>query len=113
MLEAVVGEKGRFEVCCDLSMPLLYFHFFIVIPLIWYRILLMSATADANRFATYFERIHGVGTVPCLFVPGRTFPVRTMFLEDAIEETAFVAEGDSRKNMRGESCHHLTILAAG
>ncbi|KAJ3021902.1 ATP-dependent RNA helicase dhx29 [Thoreauomyces humboldtii] len=57
------------------------------------KVILMSATADANRFAAYFERISGVGNVPCLTVPGRTFPVVTHFLEDAIEATGFVVEG--------------------
>ncbi|TPX54512.1 hypothetical protein PhCBS80983_g05892 [Powellomyces hirtus] len=61
-------------------------------------IILMSATADADRFATYFERIPGVGNVPCLHVPGRTFPVVTHFLEDAIEATGFVVEGGDRDN---------------
>ncbi|KAL3473615.1 P-loop containing nucleoside triphosphate hydrolase protein [Aspergillus californicus] len=43
------------------------------------KLILMSATLDANRFATY------LGGVPVLNIPGRTFPVETKFLEDAIE----------------------------
>ena len=45
------------------------------------RVILMSATIDANRFSTYLN-----GS-PVLMVPGRLFPVQTMFLEDAIEAT--------------------------
>ncbi|KAJ3167494.1 ATP-dependent RNA helicase dhx29 [Geranomyces variabilis] len=62
-------------------------------------VVLMSATADADRFASYFERIAGIAKVPCLRVPGRTFPVTTHFLEDAVEATRFVVE-DRRTNVR-------------
>ncbi|KAJ3154408.1 ATP-dependent RNA helicase dhx29 [Geranomyces variabilis] len=62
-------------------------------------VVLMSATADADRFASYFERITGIGNVPCLHVPGRTFPVTTHFLEDALEATRFVVE-DRRTTVR-------------
>ncbi len=48
----------------------------------------MSATVDAQRFATYF---HGA---PILNVPGRTFPVDTLFLEDAIELTGHTVDDD-------------------
>lgn len=41
----------------------------------------MSATVDAEKIANYF------GGCPILRVPGRTFPVETRFLEDAIELT--------------------------
>ncbi|KAJ3159732.1 ATP-dependent RNA helicase dhx29 [Geranomyces michiganensis] len=63
------------------------------------KIILMSATADADRFASYFERTRGVGKVPTIHVPGRTFPVTTYHLEDAIEATNFVLE-ERRVNMR-------------
>lgn len=41
----------------------------------------MSATVDAEKISTYF------GGCPILYVPGRTFPVDTRFLEDAVEFT--------------------------
>jgi ATP-dependent RNA helicase DHX29 len=41
----------------------------------------MSATLDAEKIAAFF------GGCPMLHVPGRTFPVDTRFLEDAIELT--------------------------
>lgn len=45
------------------------------------RIILMSATVDAQKFSSYF------GGAPILDLPGRTFPVEVGFLEDAIEAT--------------------------
>ena len=45
------------------------------------KVVLMSATIDANRFSAYLNGC------PILMVPGRLFPVKTMFLEDAIEAT--------------------------
>lgn len=47
------------------------------------KVVLMSATVDAVKFSSYF------GGAPVLTVPGRTFPVETKFLEDALEETNF------------------------
>ncbi|KAI9801044.1 MAG: hypothetical protein M1825_003579 [Sarcosagium campestre] len=45
------------------------------------KIILMSATVNAQRFSAY------LGGAPILTVPGRTFPVETRYLEDAIELT--------------------------
>ncbi|KAL8640168.1 MAG: hypothetical protein Q9228_002882 [Teloschistes exilis] len=47
------------------------------------KVVLMSATVDAVKFSSYFDG------APVLTVPGRTFPVETKFLEDALEETSF------------------------
>jgi len=47
------------------------------------KVILMSATVDAQRFSDYLDQ------APVLNVPGRTFPVETRYLEDAIEETHF------------------------
>ncbi|KAL4880475.1 P-loop containing nucleoside triphosphate hydrolase protein [Aspergillus karnatakaensis] len=47
------------------------------------KLILMSATLEANRFSTY------LGGVPVLNIPGRTFPVETKFLEDAVELTRY------------------------
>jgi ATP-dependent RNA helicase DHX29 len=46
----------------------------------------MSATVDAQRFSTY------LGGAPILTVPGRTFPVETKYLEDAIELTEYTRD---------------------
>jgi len=45
------------------------------------KVILMSATMDADRFSTYF------GGAPIFKVPGRTFPVQTLYLEDAFKIT--------------------------
>ena len=49
------------------------------------KVILMSATVDANRFSSYLNG------APVLTVPGRTFPVKTQYLEDAIELTHYTA----------------------
>ncbi|TFY83774.1 hypothetical protein EWM64_g246 [Hericium alpestre] len=45
------------------------------------KVILMSATVDAEKISNYF------GGCPILLVPGRTFPVDTRYLEDAVELT--------------------------
>ena len=50
----------------------------------------MSATVDAERFSKY------LGQAPVMTVPGRTFPVETKFLEDAVEATKFRDSGASQ-----------------
>lgn len=45
------------------------------------KLVLMSATVDAQKFSNYF------GGAPVLNIPGRTFPVEVRYLEDAIEDT--------------------------
>lgn len=47
------------------------------------KVVLMSATVDADRFSAY------LGGAPVLNVPGRTFPVQVQYLEDAIELTGY------------------------
>lgn len=54
-----------------------------------FRVVLMSATVDADLFAGYFATQGDVPSV--LQIPGRTFPVRDLYLEDAI--AAMVARG--------------------
>ncbi|KOO28736.1 ATP-dependent RNA helicase dhx57, partial [Chrysochromulina tobinii] len=49
------------------------------------RLVLMSATLDADLFASYFD-VRG-RRPPTVRVPGRTFPVTQLFLEDALELT--------------------------
>ncbi|XP_017781544.1 PREDICTED: putative ATP-dependent RNA helicase DHX57 [Nicrophorus vespilloides] len=62
------------------------------------KIILMSATLNASIFSDYF------GDVPVLEIPGRTFPVEQLFLEDIIETTGYVLDdvltyGKKVKNM--------------
>ncbi|KAI9205267.1 uncharacterized protein BJ171DRAFT_441477 [Polychytrium aggregatum] len=58
------------------------------------RLILMSATADSAKFQRYFES-NGLIKCPGINVAGRTFPVETFYLEDAIEQTNFVIDPDS------------------
>lgn len=53
------------------------------------KVILMSATVDAQKFSRY---LHGA---PIIEVPGRTFPVQAQFLEDAIELTGHTNEDAS------------------
>jgi ATP-dependent RNA helicase DHX29 len=54
------------------------------------KLILMSATVDAQRFSNY------LGGVPVLNIPGRTFPVEMKYLEDAVEMTNYrLSEEDS------------------
>jgi len=43
------------------------------------KVVLMSATVEASLFSNYFG---GAAVCPCLHIPGRTFPVEHLFLED-------------------------------
>lgn len=47
------------------------------------KVVLMSATVNAEKFSAYLDG------APVLNVPGRTFPVKTMYLEDVIEATNY------------------------
>ncbi|XP_050100342.1 putative ATP-dependent RNA helicase DHX57 [Anopheles aquasalis] len=63
------------------------------------KVILMSATLNSNLFASYF------GDIPVLDIPGRTFPVEQLFLEDILERSGFVLEPDSmycRKLRKGD-----------
>lgn len=54
------------------------------------KVILMSATLNANLFSNYF------GKVPVIEIPGRTFPVTQYFLEDVIEEIQYALEENSQ-----------------
>ena len=68
------------------------------------RVVLMSATADADFFAAYFARPDAAsaaaGVVPTavrkVFIRGFTHPVREYFLEDVLEMTGFLVGKASR-----------------
>lgn len=53
------------------------------------KIILMSATVEADRFSRYF------GNCPVVSVPGRTYPVHVQYLEDVVEDIGYVLEEDS------------------
>jgi len=53
------------------------------------RVILMSATVNADLFSNYF------GGVPVLDIPGRTFPVEAVFLEDVLALTRYTLEENS------------------
>ncbi|KFM23075.1 Putative ATP-dependent RNA helicase DHX57 [Auxenochlorella protothecoides] len=52
------------------------------------KVVLMSATADADLFAAYFEEALGQPTARVV-IPGFTHPVTEYYLEDALEQTRF------------------------
>ncbi|KAG5890166.1 hypothetical protein JTB14_005186 [Gonioctena quinquepunctata] len=53
------------------------------------KVILMSATMNAALFSDYF------GDIPIINIPGRTFPVEQLFLEDILETTGYVLEEGS------------------
>ena len=55
------------------------------------RVILMSATVNAEQFSRYLDG------APILTVPGRTYPVKTLFLEDAIETTGYRKQDEPNK----------------
>ncbi|EGX96110.1 ATP-dependent RNA helicase A [Cordyceps militaris CM01] len=57
------------------------------------KVVLMSATVDADRFSAY------LGGAPILNVPGRTFPVEVRYLEDAIELTSYTPPNSAGDKM--------------
>ncbi|KAF2012272.1 ATP-dependent RNA helicase A [Aaosphaeria arxii CBS 175.79] len=68
------------------------------------KVILMSATVDADKFSRYLN------SAPVMMVPGRTFPVETRYLEDAIELTHYDAvtndklnDSDTSENEEGSS----------
>ncbi|CAG4996985.1 unnamed protein product [Parnassius apollo] len=62
-------------------------------------VILMSATLNADLFSDYFNK------VPVLEIPGRTFPVEQLFLEEIMEVTNYVLEENgpfARKIKKGD-----------
>lgn len=57
------------------------------------KVVLMSATVDAERFSKY------LGGAPVLTVPGRTFPVRVAYLEDAVELTGYTVDQRNQEKL--------------
>ncbi|WWD17179.1 hypothetical protein CI109_101617 [Kwoniella shandongensis] len=59
------------------------------------KVVLMSATVDADKISSFF------GGCPFLAVPGRTFPVQVNYLEDAIETSGWHIDESSPFAVRG------------
>ncbi|CAG8974708.1 hypothetical protein HYALB_00010100 [Hymenoscyphus albidus] len=57
------------------------------------KVVLMSATVDAERFSKYLDG------APVLNVPGRTFPVQVQYLEDAIELTGYTIDNGQKEKL--------------
>ncbi|KAL6496356.1 hypothetical protein OROGR_029614 [Orobanche gracilis] len=60
------------------------------------RLILMSATINADLFSKYF------GNAPTIHIPGLTFPVKVFFLEDVLEKTRYTIQLE-RDNFPGNS----------
>ncbi|KAH3725266.1 hypothetical protein DPMN_051100, partial [Dreissena polymorpha] len=58
------------------------------------KVILMSATLDAEKFSSYFKHC------PVINIPGRTFPVKVYHVEDVLEQTGYVLEEDSPFSLR-------------
>lgn len=57
------------------------------------KVILMSATLNASLFSDFFK------DAPVLEIPGRTFPVEQIFLEDILGRCNFVLEADSHVSL--------------
>eukprot|EP00092_Neocalanus_flemingeri_P073805 GFUD01091162.1.p1 GENE.GFUD01091162.1~~GFUD01091162.1.p1 ORF type:complete len:1281 (+),score=425.03 GFUD01091162.1:331-4173(+) len=60
------------------------------------RVILMSATVNAELFSSYFKG------APVLEIPGRTFPVQQVFLEEILENIPYCLEENSPYARRQE-----------
>jgi HrpA-like RNA helicase len=65
------------------------------------RIVLMSATADAEAIAAYWTSV--TSSIATTRISGRTFPVTALFLEDAIEDTGYGSAADANGGSSGSS----------
>ncbi|XP_010505119.1 PREDICTED: DExH-box ATP-dependent RNA helicase DExH1 isoform X2 [Camelina sativa] len=61
------------------------------------RLILMSATINADMFSTYF------GNAPTMHIPGFTFPVAELFLEDVLEKSRYSIKSSDSGNYQGNS----------
>ncbi|KAL1211160.1 DExH-box ATP-dependent RNA helicase DExH1 [Cardamine amara subsp. amara] len=61
------------------------------------RLILMSATINADMFSTYF------GNAPTIHIPGFTFPVAELFLEDVLEKSRYSIKSSDSGNYQGSS----------
>ena len=66
------------------------------------KVILMSATLNANSFSKYFSRC------PVLNIPGLTHPVKEYFLEDVLEFTGYNLNNDLPPVKPGKPWHKHT-----
>ncbi|KAI9801578.1 MAG: hypothetical protein M1825_003257 [Sarcosagium campestre] len=64
------------------------------------KLILMSATLDADVFEKYFARDGSVGKIE---IQGRTFPVKDFYLDDILRKTAFGSSGKQSRYEDSES----------
>jgi ATP-dependent RNA helicase DHX29 len=104
----IVDEAHERDVLCDFLLIILRD---LVKTRPQLRVVIMSATMDAQRFADYF------GTTQIFEVPGRTFPVTDYYLEDILEATGHViSQGHPCALRQGHSCmgsEKLQVTAKG
>lgn len=56
----------------------------------------MSATIESDKISNYFDGC------PVLAVPGRTFPVKVGYLEDAVQYTGWTIAENSQYALHGQ-----------
>uniref|UniRef100_A0A672YPU8 ATP-dependent DNA/RNA helicase DHX36 n=1 Tax=Sphaeramia orbicularis TaxID=375764 RepID=A0A672YPU8_9TELE len=56
------------------------------------KVILMSATLNAEKFSQYFDNC------PMIHIPGLTFPVKEFFLEDVVEMTRYQPQNRDRRS---------------
>ncbi|CAK4644545.1 unnamed protein product [Aphanomyces euteiches] len=101
----VVDEIHERDVQCDILLGLLR-RLVLAKPSL--KLVLMSATLNAQLFQAYFSDCHLIA------VPGRLFPVDKFYLEDAIELTRHVIPDNCRKNLNdGASSYSLNVTGCG
>lgn len=71
------------------------------------KVVLMSATVDADRFSKYLDG------APVLTVPGRTFPVEVKYLEDAVELTGYNLDNGQHEKFQDLDDDDLEIAESG
>ena len=64
------------------------------------KVILMSATLDADIFIHYFGGSQNVGLVK---IPGRTFPVQDFYLDDVVRQVGFAPETDEQDTVDQDS----------
>lgn len=68
------------------------------------KVILMSATLNATLFSKYFH------AAPVLEIPGRTFPVEQLFLEEILDRCGFVLEPDSKYCRRLKKSEEQSLI---
>ncbi|OWP05952.1 hypothetical protein B2J93_6276 [Marssonina coronariae] len=71
------------------------------------KVVLMSATVDADRFSKYLDG------APVLTVPGRTFPVTVKYLEDVVEVTGYTLDNTYHEKFTDLDDDELEVGEAG